>query len=72
MSGIGLVYVIGSIISAAIAIYWFYNTCDKEQQIKVEDLFAFVVVAIFAFLVSWMGVICSLLVKYGDVIIKKK
>ena len=72
MSTIGLIYIIGGIISATIAIYWFYNTGGKEQQLRVIDLLAFVWVAIFAFLISWVGVIISLLIKYGDVVIIKK
>ena len=72
MSAIGLFYIIGGIISATIAIYWFYNTGGKEQQLKVEDLLAFVWVATFAFLVSWAGVFASIFIKYGDVIINKK
>ena len=71
MSTIGLFYVIGGIISAIIAVYWFYNTGGEEQPIKVVDLLAFVWIAIFAFLVSWAGVFTSLLVKYGDVVIIK-
>ena len=69
MSTIGLIYIIGGIISAAIAIY---DICNKEKQIKVKDLVALAVVAIFAFLVSWVGVICSLLVIYSDVVIINK
>lgn len=69
MSTIDLIYIIGGIISAAIAIY---DICNKEKQIKVKDLVALVVVAIFAFLVSWVGVICSLLVIYSDVVIINK
>ena len=71
MSTIGLIYIIGGIISATIAIYWFYNTGGKEQQLKVEDLLAFVVIATFAFIPSWIGVLVSIFNKYSDVIIKK-
>ena len=72
MSAIGLIYIIGSIISATIAICWFYNTGGKEQQLRVVDLLAFIWVATFAFLVSWAGVFTSIFIKYGDVIIYKK
>ena len=33
MSTIGLIYIIGGIISATTAIYWFYSTGSKEQQL---------------------------------------
>lgn len=72
MSTIGLIYIIGGIISATIVIYWFYNTGDKEQQLRVIDLLAFVWIAIFAFLVSWVGVLVSIFIKYGDVVIINK
>ena len=69
MSTIGLIYIIGGIISAIIALYLFYN---KGQAIKVEDLFIFVIVAIVTFLISWVGVLYFLLIKYGDVVIINK
>ena len=72
MSTIGLIYIIGGIISATIAIYWFYNAGGKEQQLKVIDLLAFVWIGTFAFLVSWVGVFTSIFIKYGDVIIINK
>ena len=72
MSATGLICIIGGVISATIAIYWFYNTGGKEQQLRVKDLLAFAWIAIFAFLASWAGVFASIFIKYGDVVINKK
>lgn len=72
MSTAGLIFIIGGIISAIIAGYWFYTTKGEDQPIKVEDLVVFAVVEFFAFLFSWAGVLASIFVKYGDVVIIKR
>ena len=72
MSTPGLIFIIGGIISAIIACCWFYNTGGKEQQLKVIDLLAFVWIATFAFLISWVGVVASIFIKYGNVVIINK
>lgn len=74
MSTPGLIFIIGGIISAIIAGYWFYNVnkSEEEQQVTLMDLYPFVIVIFFAFLFSWAGVLASIFIKYGDVVIIKR